>query len=204
MKSSIEFLGQQITSSGMTPAEAKLRVVRYWAWPGNVHDVRSFLEFANYYRRIVQNYAQVANSLTELTKKDILWQRGPYQRKAFQDLKDALCTVPILQFPNPKLPYTVVTDVSQTTVGGVLMQDCGEGIKPLTFLSRQLKPTKHLYSAYEHKLAIVAYCFLEWRHYLEGCPGAVTVITNHQTLTRIMDQQVLSHAQIQWVRLGLF
>ena len=142
VKSSIEFLGQQITSSGMTPTEAKLRAVRDWARPGNVHDVRSFLGFANYYRRFVQNYAQVANPLTELTKKDIPWQWGPYQRKAFQDLKDALCAAPILQFPDPQLPYTVVTDASQTAVGGVLMQDRGEGLKPLAFLSRQLKPTK--------------------------------------------------------------
>ena len=103
VKSSIEFLGQQITSSGMTPTEAKLRAVRDWARPGNVHDVRSFLGFANYYRRFVQNYAQMANPLTELTKKDIPWQWGPYQHKAFQDLKDALCAAPILQFPDPKV-----------------------------------------------------------------------------------------------------
>ena len=96
VKSSIEFLGQQITSSGMTATEAKLRAVRDWARPGNVYDVRSFLGFANYYRRFVQNYAQMANSLTELTKKDIPWQWGPYQRKAFEDLKDALCLAPIL------------------------------------------------------------------------------------------------------------
>ena len=57
---------------------------------------------------------------------------------------------------------------------------------------------------YERELAAVAYCFLGWRHYLEGCLGGVTVITDHQTLTRIMDQQVLSRAQIRWVRLDLF
>ena len=55
VKSSIEFLGQQITSSGMTPTEAKLRALRDWVRPGNVYDVRSFLRFANYYRRFVQN-----------------------------------------------------------------------------------------------------------------------------------------------------
>ena len=110
---------------------------------------------------------------------------------------------PILQFPDPKLPYTVVTDASQIAVGGVLMQDHSEGLKPLVFLSRQLKPTEQRYSAYERELAAVAYCFLAWRHYLEDCLGGVTVITDHQMLTRIMDQQVLSRAQIRWVWLGL-
>ena len=80
----------------MTPTEAKLRAIRDWARPGNVHDVWSFLGFTNNYRTFVPNYAQVANPLTKLTKKDILWQWGLYQRKVFQDLKDALCATPIL------------------------------------------------------------------------------------------------------------
>ena len=84
------------------------------------------------------------------------------------------------------------------------MQDFGKGLQPLAFFSKQLKPTEQRYSAYERELAAVAYCFRAWRHYLEGCPEAVTVMTDHQTLTRLMDQQVLTRAQTRWVRLGLF
>ena len=83
----------------------------------------------------------MANPLTELTKKDIPWQWRPYQHKAFQDMKDALCAIPIMQFSDPKLPYTMATDELKTVVRGVLMQDRSEGLKPLVFLSRQLKPT---------------------------------------------------------------
>ena len=39
---------------------------------------------------------------------------------------------------------------------------------------------------------------------MEGCPGGVTVVTNHQPLVRIMDQQVLTRVQTRWLRLGLF
>ena len=84
------------------------------------------------------------------------------------------------------------------------MQDFGKGLQPLAFFSKQLKPTKQRYSAYERELAAVVYCFQAWRHYLEGCPEAVTIMTDHQTLTRLMDQQVLTRAQTRWVRLGLF
>ena len=152
----------------------------------------------------MKNFAGVANPLTELTKKGMTWQWGPNQRRAFQSLKDALCTAPVLQFPNPELPYTVVTDASGTAAGGVLMQDQGEGLRPLAFLSRRLKPTEQKYSAYERELAAVAYCLQSWRHYLEGCPGGVTVVTDHQPLTRLMDQQVLTRVQTRWMRLGLF
>ena len=77
-------------------------------------------------------------------------------------------------------------------------------MQPLAFFSKQLKPTEQRYSAYERELVAVADYFRAWRHYLEGCPEAVTVMTDHQTLTRLMDQQVLTRAQTRWVRLGLF
>ena len=204
LKTSVEFLGQQIYAGGMTPTEAKLKAVRDWSVPQNIKDIRPFLGFANYYRRFVRNFAEIADPLTSLTRKDAVWQWGPFQRRAFQQLKDMLCAAPVLQFPDPKLPYTVVTDASGTAAGGVLMQDQGDGLRPLAFLSRRLKPTEQRYSAYERELAAVAYCLMSWRHYLEGCPGGVTVVTDHQPLVRLMDQQVLSRAQTRWIRLGLF
>ena len=112
--------------------------------------------------------------------------------------------MPVLLFPNPKLPYTVITDAFGTTVGGVLMQDQGNGLQPLTFLSRRLKPTEQRYSASDRDLAAVAYCLMSWWHYLEGCPGGVTMVTDHQPLVHIMDQQVLTRVQTWWLRLGLF
>ena len=73
LRNSIEFLGQQISSDGMAPTEAKLKAVRDWSRPQDIRGVRSFLGFANYYRRFVKNFAEKANPLTELTKKDTLW-----------------------------------------------------------------------------------------------------------------------------------
>ena len=98
-------------------------------------------------------------------------------------------------FPDPKLPYTIVTNASGTAAGRVLMQDQGNGLQPLTFLSRRLKPTEQRYNAYERELVVVAYCLQSWRHYLEGCLGGVTVVTDHQPLVRLMDQQVLTRVQ---------
>ena len=76
LKTSVEFLGQQISKGGMTPIEAKLKAVRDWATPEDVKGVRSFLGFANYYRRFVQNFAAIADPLTSLTRKDVEWQWG--------------------------------------------------------------------------------------------------------------------------------
>ena len=84
------------------------------------------------------------------------------------------------------------------------MQDQGAGLQPLAFLSRQLKPTEQRYSAYERELAAVAYCLQSWRHYLEGCPGGVTVITDHQPLIHTWTSLSFPGYRSRWLRLGLF
>ena len=71
-------------------------------------------------------------------------------------------------------------------------------------MSKALKPSERRYSAYEHELAAVAYCFLQWRHYLEGCLGGVNVVIDHQPLTLLMQQATLSRVQSRWIRLGFF
>ena len=170
----------------MSPTEAKIRAMQEWDTLQDVKDVRSLLGFANYYQRYIHQFAEVAHPLTGLTKKGVDWQWGPHQKEAFCQLKQKLSEAPILQFPNLKLPYTVVTDASGATVAGVLMQDQGEDLQPLAFMSKALKPLERCYSAYEYELVAVAYCFLQWRHYLKGWPCGVNVITDHQPLTLLM------------------
>ena len=128
LKTSVEFLGYQICTGGMTPTEAKLKAARDWATPQDVKGVQSFLGFANYYRRFIKDFAAIVDPLTSLTKKDVEWQWGPYQRRAFQQLKESLCAAPILLFPDPKLPYILVTNASGIVARGVLMQDQGNGL----------------------------------------------------------------------------
>ena len=176
----------------MTLTEAKLKVVCDWSKPQNIRDTRSFLGFVNYYRRFFKNFVGTAGPLMDLFRKRVPWQWGPYQQQAFQQLKGDLCIVLVFLFPDPNLTYTMVTGAFGTTAGGVLMQHQVARLQPLAFLSRQLKPTEYSYSTYERELAIVAYYLQSWRHYLEGCPRGVTVITYHQPLIRYMSQPVLS------------
>ena len=78
-KYSVEFLGQQICGGGMTPTQAKLKAVHDWSKQQDIRDFWSFLDFANYYRRFVKNFVGVASPLTDLARKGVPWQWGPYQ-----------------------------------------------------------------------------------------------------------------------------
>ena len=84
------------------------------------------------------------------------------------------------------------------------MQDHGEGLRAIALMSRTLSPPERKYSAYGRELAAMAFCFVKWRHYLEGCPAGVKLITNHKTLTSLMSQEILSRMQAWWLRQGFF
>jgi len=53
-------------------------------------DVRKFLGLANYYRRFIKNFAQVARPMNTLTRKDVRWQWGQEQQRAFNELKGVI------------------------------------------------------------------------------------------------------------------
>ena len=116
------------------------------------------------------------------------------QQKAFEAVKTALCNVPILVFPDPLLPCTMVIYASKHAVGGAIMQDQGDGLRPIAFHSKMLIVSEMKYSAYKRKLAAIAYCFMKWQQYIEGCPCGVMVMTDNQTLRSLMDQQILTRA----------
>ena len=110
----------------------------------------------------------------------------------------------MLTYPVTDLQYTVITDASKIVVGGTLMQVHGEGLRPIAFMSRTLSPAERKHSAYERELVAMAFCFVKWRHYLEGCPGGVKLVTDHKTLTSLMSQEVLSQVQARWLHQGFF
>lgn len=83
------------------------------------------------------------------------------------------------------------------------MQDQGDGLHLVAFMNRALKTTKQRYLANERELPIVAYCSIQWQHYLEDYLGGVMVMTYHKPLTLLIRQQVLSQTQFRWVCLGL-
>jgi len=70
----IGFLGVVIGPSGIEMEKEKVDRVLSWPEPRNVKDVRKFLGLANYYRRFIKSFAQVARPMNVLTRKDIKWQ----------------------------------------------------------------------------------------------------------------------------------
>ncbi|KAL0282359.1 UNVERIFIED_CONTAM: Retrovirus-related Pol polyprotein from transposon [Sesamum angustifolium] len=91
---SISFLGHIVERGRIRMDPKKVQAIEEWRPPSDVHDLRSFLGLANYYRRFVKGYSEIARPLTDLLKKTETWDWTPQCQVAFDNLKRAIVTDP--------------------------------------------------------------------------------------------------------------
>ena len=98
----------------------KVEEVKNWPTPSKVKHVQAFLGLANFYQYFIKDFFKIACSLTVLTCKDTPWQWGEEQETAFQALKTAFTTAPILQIPSDTALFHLETDSPDFATGAVL------------------------------------------------------------------------------------
>ena len=195
-KEEISFLGHVVSAQGIKMEPGKLDAIMKWPEPKDIHELRSFLGLAGYYRRFVKNFSTIAGPLSTLLRKDQPYRWTDETGKSFNALKDAVCKAPIIISPNPKLPYTVITDASGFAIGAALCQDQGNGLQPCAYLSRTMAPAERNYPVHEQELLAVIHALREWRHHLLG--AKFTIVTDHRSLQYLQTQPSLSARQARW------
>jgi hypothetical protein len=129
-----------------------------------VHQVRSFLGLAGYYRRFISDFSKIVKPITELLKNDVKFDWSSKCNEAFEQLKILLTTAPILAQLDIEKPFDVYCDTSDIGLGCVLMQ---EG-RVIAYASRQLRWHEEHYPTHDLELAAVVYALKIWHHYLLG------------------------------------
>lgn len=197
-RSETEFLGHVVSGDGLKMDDKKVQAIKDWCVPSSVKELRSFLGLANFYRRFIKSYSSIASPLTDLLKKENGFAWSDAAQSAFEQLKSAVTSAPVLLPPNPHLPFTVVTDASGFAVGAVLCQDAGQGLQPVAFESHKMNGAERNYATHEQEMLAVVHSFRKWRHYLEGRKHVVTVVTDHASLKYFDSQPKLSRRQARW------
>lgn len=159
----VEYLGHIIKGNGVSTDPAKFSAVSDWTVPASVKQLRSFLGLTGYYRRFIKNYGIICRPLYDLLKKvPFSWTTA--HDSAFNTLKQALVTAPVLALPNFSKPFTLETDASGSGLGAVLMQDG----RALAYFSVALGPRNAALSAYEKEALAILEAVKRWRHYFLG------------------------------------
>ena len=187
--SEITFLGHLVSFGQVRMDPKKVQAIWDWAAPSKVPELRSFLGLANYYRRFIEGYSKKAAPLSDLLKKNRRWDWSSECQLAFDKLRRAVTSAPVLKLPDFEKAFEVHTDASDKAVGGVLVQ---EG-HPVAFESRKLSEAEQKYSAHEKEMAAVVHCLGVWRVYVLG-PKFVGK-TNNLANTFFKTQKKLSQRQ---------
>ncbi|KAJ0547862.1 putative nucleotidyltransferase, Ribonuclease H [Helianthus annuus] len=188
----IEYLGHIITEAGVSTDPKKIEAVQQWPPPKTVKQLRGFLGLAGYYRRFIRSFGMIARPLTELLKKDA-FKWGMEAQDAFERLKSALTSAPVLTLPDPSKTFVVETDASAGGVGAVLMQDR----HPVSFLSKALSPRANALSVYEKELLAIMLAVKQWHYYL--ITGPFVIRTDQKSLKHLLSQKVTTPLQHKWL-----
>jgi hypothetical protein len=143
---SISYLGHIIFDAGVTMYLTMVEAVQAWPCPTTVKGLRGFLGLAGYYRKFIQNYGLIARTLSQLLKEAFTWDSAVDQ--AFDTLKQALVTIPMLQLPNFDATFIINCDASGTGFVDVPHQDGG----PIAFYSCPITLQHTKLAAYEREL----------------------------------------------------
>ncbi|KAE8723919.1 hypothetical protein F3Y22_tig00011277pilonHSYRG00017 [Hibiscus syriacus] len=119
----------------------KICAIEEWKVPTKVTELRSFMGLANYYRWFVKGYSKIAVPLTELLKKDKGWDWSPKCQSAFEELKLAMISEPVLVLLNHTKSFEVFTDASDVAIGGFIVFT--DNVANIYFLTqKKLSPKK--------------------------------------------------------------
>lgn len=184
----LEYLGHIISADGVATDPRKTQAMQDWPLPTNVTELRGFLGLTGYYRKFVRNYGIIAKPLTNLLKKKG-FEWNAQATAAFEELKVAMTSTPVLQLPNFQKQFVVETDACDSGIGAVLMQDQ----HPLAFLSKPLSTAHQQLSIYEKEFLALIMAVERWRPYLQR--GEFIVKTDHHSLSYLEDQTLQSPLQ---------
>jgi len=131
-----------------------------------------------------------------LMRKDVKWQWGEEQQKAFNELKRIFTTKLVLAALDLDKEFRVEVDTSNYATGGVLSMKGSDKLwRPVAFISKSLSDTERNYKIHDKEMLVVVRCLEVWRHFLEGTMTRFEIWTDHKNLEYFMKAQKLNKRQ---------
>ncbi|XP_061705652.1 uncharacterized protein LOC133516650 [Cydia pomonella] len=196
LQTKIDYLGYEICEEGIRPGSKKIDAVLAYKEPTNIHELRMFLGLTSYFRKFVQNYAGIAYDLYRLLQKNVGWEWGPQQQKAFQELKKVLTTRPLLSLFRREGDIEVHTDASSRGLAGILLQKQDGNLKPISYFSRKTSKEESMYHSYELETLAVVESLRRFRIYLVG--NHFKVVTDCSAVRYTFQKKDLTPRIVRW------
>nr|GEU56458.1 DNA-directed DNA polymerase [Tanacetum cinerariifolium] len=162
--------GHKISKSGIEVDRVKVDVIAKLPHPTTVKGVRSFLGHAGFYRRFIQDFFKITRPMTHLLEKETLFVFSKDCVDAFETIKKKLTEALILVVPDWNLPFELMCDASDFTIGATTM---------------------------EKEMLAVVYAFEKFQPYLVLSKSIV--YTDHSALKYLLSKQDAKPRLLRWV-----
>ncbi|XP_056698014.1 uncharacterized protein [Spinacia oleracea] len=177
-------LGHKVSHLGIEVDRAKIEVIEKLPPPVNVKGIRSFLGHAGFYSRFIKDFSLIARPLTNLLQKECDFQFDVACLKAFNTLKHALVSTPIVQTSDWSLPFELMCDARDYSVGGVLGQRKDKKLHVIYYMCKTLNQAQSNYTTTEKEFLAIVHAFEKFRTYLVG---AENVVVDHLSRLELGD-----------------
>ena len=192
----ILYLGHFVSGNSIRPDPKKLAAVEEWHVPESITQVRSFLGFANYFRRFIPRFAEIAQPLDEVTGRNAQFSWNKRRQDAFDSLKLSLLCAPVLQLPDVSKPFGVHTDASDVAIAAVLEQERNSVWHPVAYTSRKLTSAKTNYTIAERETRAVVFALTSWKLYLFQ---HFELFTDSQGVIYLQSKQHVTKREARWM-----
>src|ERR1700744_5143862 len=180
----VEYLGVVVEGGKMLPDPKKMSALKDWPCTlSTVKEVRSILGVLGYQRPFIPHYADIAQPLVALTKKNHPFAWTPECTNALNKLIDIILANPALQQPDLSRPFYLQVDASAFATGSILTQKDDRGKHVAVALhSQTFNEVERNYDIHDRELLAIFRGLTNNRHLLLSSRFPVTVLTDHKNL----------------------
>jgi transposase InsO family protein len=197
------FLGHVLEKDGISVNQDKIKIVKNFPCPRTPKQIKSFLGLAAYYKKFVKQFSQISAPLRRLLQKDVKFEWSSDCQSAFETLKNALITSPILAMPDFERQFILTTDSSTASAAWILSQKDHENReRVVSYGGRSLRKNETKWSVSELECLALVEGVREFHVYLASRP--FLVVTDHSALTFIQRMKLCDMGNNRLTRWALF
>ena len=190
-KTKLVYMGHTMLIEGgmpkLKPLKSRVDAILKLDPPKTVKDCRSFCGMVNYLSVFLENLQTKLIPIYQITRKGIPFYWGEEQENAFQDIKKALTSPPVLVMPNNTGHLVLVSDTSKVGCGGALYQNIRQMYRLVSYCSKKLPEAVQRYSISELELTGLLANVSTFKHILKNT--IFDVYCDHSALVHIINSK---------------
>ena len=202
LKSEIPFLGRYLSAQGTRPIPEYVDGIMNIQAPSSMKELKQLQGRLTWIKAFIgtrmgemlktTSFSHLIEPILETSRqKPFKWTKEA--DNALAKIKLRMTKPPFISFSDPSLPYVLITDASDTALGGILCQKKGEHTRIIGTVSKCFSPTERRWSTTEREAYSILFCVKKFSYFLAR--NHFTVFTDHKSLT-YMDRRNFNNSKI--------